>query len=84
MKCRRRYREKPLPDGFGKGFAAGVLQHFLPERCFSRGWNAGQHMNDPADVAEQETENGAEILTDAETLQKLDEVKSLIEEILSE
>lgn len=72
--------EKPLPDGFGKGFAAGVLATLFTGAMFFAGWNAGQYMNDPADVAEQETENGAEILTDAETLQKLDEVKSLIEE----
>ena len=72
--------EKPLPDGFGKGFAAGVLATLFTGAMFFAGWNAGQHMDNQAGVAEQETENGAEILTDGATLQKLDEVQSLIEE----
>ena len=71
--------EKPLPGGFGKGFVAGVLAALCTGAVFFAGWNAGQHMDNQAGVAEQETENGAEILTDGETLQKLDEVQNLIE-----
>lgn len=73
-------QEKPLTDGFGKGFAAGVLATLFTGAMFFAGWNAGQHMDNQSDLAEQETENGAEILTDGTTLQKLDEVQSLIEE----
>ena len=78
-----------MPEELSEKFIAGWLWKRLCSRRVGntfyrsdvfRGMEAGQHMNDPADVAEQETENGAEILTDAETLQKLDEVKSLIEE----
>ena len=65
--------EKALPDGFGKGFVAGVLATLCTGAMFFAGWNAGQHMDKQAGVAEQETENGAEVLTDGGTLQKLDE-----------
>ena len=51
MKCRKEIPEKPLPDGFGKGFAAGVLATLFTGAMFFAGWNAGQYMNDPADVS---------------------------------
>lgn len=66
---------------FTTGFLAGVLTALFCVLIFMTGWSIGERRfakNDSPSV-EDETENGAEILTDASTFSMLEEVKNLIE-----
>lgn len=72
--------QKQPENGFGRGFAAGVLASVLAGGVFFAGWNAARQLDADQSTGEAETENGAEVLTDGTTLHKLDEVQSLIEE----
>lgn len=78
------YREEPGQEGgaprrsgsFVTGFLAGILAASFCVFLFVTGWNLGDRFSH----TEQPEPNGAEVLTANETLRKLDEVQSLIEE----
>lgn len=66
---------------FTTGFLAGVLTALFCVSVFVTGWSIGERRFAKKDVrpAEEETGNGAEILTDPSTFAMLEEVKNLIE-----
>lgn len=66
---------------FTTGFLAGVLTALFCVSVFLMGWNIGERRFAKKDTSsvEEETENGAEILTDPSTFSMLEEVKNLIE-----
>ena len=66
---------------FTTGFLAGVLTALFCVFVFLTGWGIGERRfaKKDAQSAEEETESGAEILTDPSTLSMLEEVKNLIE-----
>lgn len=63
---------------FGRGFAAGVLTVLLLASAFLAGWRLAEQNAEKQ--GQEKEERGAEVLTAPETLRKLDEVQSLIEE----
>ena len=65
--------------GFLNGFIVGVAASFLCLLIFGGGWLLGQRAQQQKKV-EQEEKSGASVLTDGDTLRKLDEVQSLIEQ----
>ena len=65
---------------FTTGFLAGVLTALFCVSVFLMGWNIGERRFAKKDTSSvEETENGAEILTDPSTFSMLEEVKNLIE-----
>ena len=66
---------------FTTGFLAGVLTAFFCVFIFLTGWNIGERRFAKKELqsVEEETESGAEILTDPSTFSMLEEVKNLIE-----
>lgn len=71
--------EREAAGNFGAGFVAGMLAALLMVLLFLTGWNIAKRHVAGQRQARQESEGGAEILTDPATLHKLDEVQSLIE-----
>ncbi len=65
---------------FGAGFLTGAAATILLAAFFMLGWLSGERRDVRIQSSQdQETAAGAEVLTDPETLSKLDEVQSLIQ-----
>lgn len=64
------------PAGFGTGFLTGILATLVCAAVFMAGWLIAQ--NKLQDHRTKTLQQGAEVLTDYETLTTLDEVQSLI------
>lgn len=72
--------ELPGPhSGFGSGFLAGVLTMALVVCVFALGWITAQKSS-LARRRQESADLGAEVLTDSDTLHKLDEIQGLIKE----
>lgn len=73
-------KETQQTAGFGTGFLMGILATLVCVCVFMTGWLLAQRSQQKAARDKTSAQQGAGILTDKETLSKLDAVQSLIEQ----
>ena len=71
--------KKKSKGGFGAGFVTGAAAALICVSVFFAGWIMAQRDYFRSEEAETEV-SGAEVLTDSDTLYKLNEIQAIIEE----
>lgn len=71
--------EKEHRGSFGRGFIAGVSATLICMLVFTIGWQMAHILEHQSVQTEEKIEQGAQVLTDTETLYKLNEIQAILE-----